>query len=74
MEKLSQRPDTGFFGVDGGRFKIGNKTQFVSLCFYNIFKILQAPSSLTAGFRGYSKQEGDQEIPWRTKWLKNKKI
>ena len=22
----------------------------------------------------YSKQEGDQEIPWRTKWLKNKKI
>jgi len=27
----------------------------VSLCFYNIFKNLQTPSSLTAGFVGYGK-------------------
>jgi hypothetical protein len=34
MKKLSQRPDTGFFGVDGGGFKIGNKTQKVAVCYF----------------------------------------
>ena len=38
---------------------------FVSLCFYNIFKILQTPSSLTAGFRGYVQSLRMQIFPQR---------